>query len=170
VPVPNGTKLSSETLFRLFDCAILRVPQHVGGSAKLYNHRLRNFDLLRRHNCVTFRALCSHCTIRGRRLEFDHFHQAEVQTRNNLVGLPGHVIVVSWSQGGLFASSGLDPGLHGSGQKYFRDRNRTYGAGFTGATGFVRWTIIKWPELRPVRDAKWPNSSCRPSRAARHTK
>jgi hypothetical protein len=36
-----------------FDCAIWRVPQHVGGSDILHYHRLRNFDFLRRHNCVT---------------------------------------------------------------------------------------------------------------------
>ena len=45
-----------ESMYRPFDCAIWRVPQNVGDGDILHNHRLRNFDFLRRHNCVAFRA------------------------------------------------------------------------------------------------------------------
>jgi hypothetical protein len=41
------------------DCAIWHVPQPVVGSDILHNHRLRNFDFVRRHNCVISGAYCS---------------------------------------------------------------------------------------------------------------
>jgi hypothetical protein len=37
---------------RPYDCAISCVPQHIGGSDILHNHRLRNFGFVRRHNYI----------------------------------------------------------------------------------------------------------------------